>query len=253
MEQMLILGSSNAVPHIDQANAQLLARTSERAVLIDCGDNPINHFRNFGIPLDHLSDLILTHFHPDHVAATPLLLMDMWLMGRTAPLRIHGLEPVIQRTQAMLDLYEWRRWPGFYPVSFHVIPSQEMSLVLDEPDLRILGSPVCHLIPTLGLRLEYIRSGQTVAYSCDTEPCDAVAHLAKDVDVLIHEATGESVGHSSTAQAACVAKRAGARSLWLIHYAENADRGEMLASAGKVFSGPVSVARDLLSIDLPIS
>lgn len=250
MEQMLVLGSSNAVPHIDQANTQLLACTPARAVLIDCGDNPLNRLRQLEIPLDRVTDLILTHFHPDHVAATPLLLMDMWLMGRTAPLRIHGLVTVVQRTQAMLDLYDWQRWPDFYPVSFHGIADQEMSVVLDEPDLRILSSPVRHLIPTLGLRLEFGLSGQAIAYSCDTEPCDAVVHLAKDVDVLIHEATGELVGHSSAAQAACVAARAGAHSLCLIHYPENADRTEMLEAAGKNFSGPVSIAQDMHKLEI---
>ena len=46
-----------------------------------------------------------------------------------------------------------------------------------------------------------------MAYSCDTEPCDEVIRLSEGVDVLIHEATGESLGHSSARQAGEIAKK----------------------------------------------
>jgi ribonuclease Z len=250
MTQIVVLGASNAVPQAGQENTHLLVRTSRRSVLIDCGVNPLRHLQDLGLNLDGLTDLILTHFHPDHVAATPLLLMDMWLVGRVAPLRIHGLEPVIQRTKALMELFEYKNWPGFYPLEYHCVPDEDLSVVLDEPDLRILGSPVCHMIPTMGLRFEFREIDRVAAYSCDTEPCTNVVRLAKDADLLIHEATGASLGHSSPAQAAEIANRAGARKLCLIHYPGNGQDGKMAAEAGAVFKGPVIVAKDLMEFDL---
>jgi metal-dependent hydrolase (beta-lactamase superfamily II) len=33
-----------------------------------------------GVDFNRLTDLILTHFHPDHVSGVPMLLMNMWLI-----------------------------------------------------------------------------------------------------------------------------------------------------------------------------
>jgi ribonuclease Z len=250
MAQMMVLGSANAVPDVGQENTYLLACTSERSVLIDCGNNPVPLLRKMNINLDQLSDLILTHFHPDHVASAPLLLMDMWLLGRTAPLRILGLKDVIDRMEAMMELYDWRSWPRFYPVIYERIPAEEMSLVLDYADMRMYGSPVEHMIPTLGLRIEFPAPKRVIAYSCDTEPCQQVVRLGKDADILLHESAGASYGHSSPAQAAGIAVEAGARALCLIHYPTDSNPDELVKEAQRVFPGRVFAARDQMDLNI---
>jgi ribonuclease Z len=70
------------------------------------------------------------------------------------------------------------------------------------------------------------RAGRRVVYCTDTRPCDAAVALAKNADVLIHEATYTSDltmeaferFHSTAAEAATIAKRAYARRLLLTHY-----------------------------------
>ncbi len=54
-------------------------------------------------------------------------------------------------------------------------------------------------------RVVVLGSAAAVAYSSDTSPCDAVVALARDADVLIHEAAKDTLGHSSAAQAGEVA------------------------------------------------
>ena len=51
------------------------------------------------------------------------------------------------------------------------------------------------------------KTGTSLAYSCDTEPCTAVVDIARDVDILLHEATGAVTGHSSAAQAGEAARQ----------------------------------------------
>ena len=250
MAQMMVLGSANAVPDVGQENTYLLACTSERSVLIDCGNNPVPLLRKMNINLDQLSDLILTHFHPDHVASAPLLLMDMWLLGRTAPLRILGLNDVIDRMEAMMELYDWRSWPRFYPVIYERVPAEEMSLVLDYSDMRVYGSPVEHMIPTMGLRFEFPAPRRVIAYSCDTEPCQQVVRLGQDADILLHESAGASYGHSSPAQAAGIAVEAGARSLCLIHYPTDSNPDDLVKEAQKVFPRRVFAARDQMDLNI---
>lgn len=246
MAQIVILGSASAVPAVEHENTHMLVVEGDRNVLIDCGSNPVQHLNRAGIQFERLTDLILTHFHPDHVSGAPLLLMGMWLMGRKKSLEIYGLPHTMDRMEGMMTLFEWQRWPDFYPVNFNRVAGNELALVLETAGMRILASPVKHLIPTIGLRIEFKKSGKTVAYSCDTEPCDQVVRLAKDVDLLIHESTGNSIGHSSAVQAAEIACKANAKSLSLIHYPPDAHSDTLLKEARRIFSGNVIVATDFM-------
>lgn len=252
MAKFIILGSSNAVPTPTNDNTHMLAISQERTVLIDCASNPVLRLPQVGVDFERITDLILTHFHPDHVSGAPLWLMDMWLLGRKQPLEIHGLAHTLDRLEAMMNLYGWQEWPNFYPVTLHKLPEEAMTPVLECASLRIFASPVKHLIPAIGLRIEFPLAGKAVAYSCDTEPCEAVVHLAQGVDVLIHEAAGAAPGHSSAEQAAEIAHRAGAASLYLIHYptgtgVANPDR--LLSQAQARFLGPVALAEDFTTLD----
>ena len=123
-----------------------------------------------------------------------------------------------------------------------------MSLAIGSPNLRIYTSPVKHLLPTIGLRVEFLSEEKTLAYSCDTEPCPQVVGLAHQVDVLIHEATGNSVGHSSAAQAGHIAREAKALSLYLIYY-KTSEQAAKLDEARKVYSGKLFLATDGLVIN----
>ncbi len=147
-----------------------------------------------------------------------------------------------------MKLHEWKRWPNFFPVLFHRLPEMEMSLFISSPILKVYASPVKHLIPTVGLRVEFTREEKVVAYSCDTEPCGQVVELSAQASLLIHEATGASVGHSSPAQAGEIARQAEVKKLMLIHYSK--EKGATaLAEAKTVFSGPVQLAEDLMRLE----
>ena len=76
-----------------------------------------------------------------------------------------------------------------------------------------------------------------MCYSSDTQPCDNMVELARGVDVLIHEATGEKMGHSSPEQAGEIAQRAGAGQLLLIHYPSRVDTEEWVTRARSRYSG----------------
>lgn len=249
MARVIILGSSNFVPDIEHGNTHLLINAGELNVLVDCAGDVIQRLQKIQMPFDQITDLILTHFHPDHISGAPLLLMGMWIMGRKRPLNIYGISHTIYRIQALMDFYEWQTWPNFYPVSFIQVEEKGFAPVIDAPNLSISAYPVKHFIPTVGLRVEFKQSGKSLAYSCDTEPCQAVELLAKDVDVLIHESTGGTNGHSSSVQAAEVAKKARAKELYLIHYQERGQALEkMVRDAENVFPGPVHLAKDFATI-----
>ena len=251
MGRVIVMGSASAVPDATHENTHILVDAGSRVVLVDCPGSPLVRLEQAGIDPARLTDIILTHFHPDHVSGFGPLLMGLWLIGRKAPLNVYGLQATTERAEKMMELYDWEQWPNFYPVQFTVLPEEEHTPVLSDTDLRVFASPVSHLIPTMGLRFEFGRGRHVLTYSCDTEPSQAVRRLADGADVLIHEATGSSIGHTSPEKAGEIATQAGVGALYLIHYPPQlVDPEDLVAQARQTFQGPISVAHDLLSIDM---
>jgi ribonuclease Z len=251
MVKLVILGSSNAISSSNSENTHMAFLGQQHRVLVDCVSNPLHRLGKFGVNYENLTDVVLTHFHPDHVSGVPLLLMDMWLRGRRTPIDIYGLHHTLDRVEGLMAMYSWSDWPDFFPVTFHRLPRNEMVPVLENEEFMIYGSPVRHLIPTIGLRLELKQNHKVIAYSCDTEPCMEVVRLASGADVLIHEASGETVGHSSAEQAGEIARKAEVGALFLIHYPTGEfTNGDLIAESKRQFSGEVKLATDLMTLDL---
>lgn len=247
MDEIIILGSGFAHPQTEAEYTHLFLKTDDKKVLIDTGSNPIVSMYKAGINPHLLTDLIITHFHPDHVSGLPLLIMGLWLQQHHDPLVIHGLTSTINKIRANLDLYDWRDWPKLFPVEFHNL-NETYSSVIQSESLSVFSEPVKHLIPTIGLRCEIPHSQKIMAYTSDTEPCDAILEIADNANYLFHEAAGKAKGHSSAAQAGENATKSGVKSLYLIHYPLD-HTTTLIQEAGNTFNGPVFLAKDLMHLD----
>ena len=103
MARIIILGSAAAVNDAEHDYTHFIIEGESGPILIDCGSNPLGKIHKLGINDDSLQDMILTHFHPDHVSGVPNMFMHMWLLGRKSPLRArHSLRKYRQN----------RHWPG---------------------------------------------------------------------------------------------------------------------------------------------
>jgi ribonuclease Z len=251
MPKVIILGSSNAVPSKNHENTHMVIIGMKRTILVDCVGNPVVRLQQAGVDLDNLTDIVITHFHPDHVSGVPLLLMDMWLMGRSKPLNIYGLHYTLDRLEGLMGFYGWAEWPNFFPVGFYRLPEKEMAFVMDSDEFKVYSSPVHHMIPTIGLRVECKVPDKILAYSCDTEPCEQTVHLAGGADILIHEAGGASYGHSSAEQAGLIATRAEVGKLYLIHYPTGQfSNGNLVTEASRTYKGEIILATDFMTIEI---
>ena len=257
MAKLVVLGTASAVPDERHDNTHLTLLGEDRNVLIDCASNPHLSLRKAGVDPQKITDLILTHFHPDHVSGLAPYLMSMWLTGRTLPLRIYGLAHTLERAADMMKLYGWEQWPNFYPVIFHELNDTPMTLVFKNEEFIIYSSPVKHFIPTIGLRVEFLKTGKVLAYSCDTEPCPEVLGLASQANVLFHEVAVctddgrvKFEGHSSAYQAGEQAQQAGVETLYLIHYTGDCVLSYSLISQARLtFNGNVDLAEDMMELE----
>lgn len=245
MARLTILGSAAAVSDANHDNTHLLLQGQHgSAIVIDCGSNPIPKLTRLGIGAEDLTGLILTHFHPDHVSGLMIMLMQLWLKGRRHPLPIYGLHHCLQRVETLMQAAMCDTWPDFFKVSLCPLAEREDVLVLDNEDFRITSWPTVHYVPTVGLRVAVKPNGRVFSYSADTAPAPAVERLAQGADLLVHEAAGETPGHSSAAQAGQTAAAAQAARLVLIHYDPRNKPDDLIAEARTTYSGPVEVAHD---------
>jgi ribonuclease Z len=102
------------------------------------------------------------------------------------------------------------------------------------------------------------KPGQGVAFVMDTRPCQAAVELAAGADMLIIESTylssekqeAHDHGHMTAAQAATIAREAGARKLVLTHFSQRYQSVEpFLEEARPIFSNVVA-AKDGKRIDI---
>jgi len=252
MPKLIILGSSTNIPDETHENTHMVLLGGEHMVLIDGPGNPYIRLRKAGLDEKKLTDIVMTHFHPDHVSGIPLLLMAFGLSHRKDPLDIYANQHCSEYMKKVLDFYEWKKWTSWhlFPITFHTIPEEEKFLLLETEEFRIITSPVKHFIPTIGLRIEFKNNGKVIAYSCDTAPTPNLIALAKDADILIHEAAGESGGHSTALQAGESAAEAQVKELFLIHYPTNDfDYHDLVDEAAKAFDGPIAMTEDFMEFE----
>lgn len=112
------------------------------------------------------------------------------------------------------------------------------------------------------VRLEEVsarRPGQSVAVVMDTRLCDTAFSLARGVDLLICESTylsehtqeAHDHGHLTAAQAATIARDAGARRLVLTHFSQRYPRVEPFLEEASRIHPDVVAAKDGLRVPVP--
>lgn len=130
--------------------------------------------------------------------------------------------------------------------------------IKSEPTVRLDDGRVLNCSEFIGPP----KKGRIVAILGDTRPCDNGVALAKDADLVIHEATFEKKAeslaaeyfHSTTRQAAEIAKKANAKALCLTHISsryELKDNPLLEREAKEIFPNS-TVAKDFKKILIPV-
>jgi ribonuclease Z len=243
------LGTSGAVPSADRDTTALVVRAGGTVCLVDVGGSPVQKLRRVGVDPLELTAVVVTHTHPDHVYGLPALIQCLPLLGRREPLPVYCRVEHVDLVSRLLALFGLVG-PGRIEVPVVGVEPREGEPVLATGDLAVTASPNVHgPMPNLAVRVD--AGGRSVVYSSDTRPCPAVAALAREATVLVHEATfaepDPTQWHSTARQAGEVARQAGVRRLVLAHvgYAHHRALAPHIAEARAGFGGPVSVAAEL--------
>src|SRR5205814_2886697 len=71
--------------------------------LIDCGASSLPALKRLGIARDEIDLILITHFHGDHFAGLPFVLLDAQFSRRTRPLTIAGPKGIETRLREVME------------------------------------------------------------------------------------------------------------------------------------------------------
>jgi len=213
-----ILGGGGWFPGHGRHTACALLRQGDSAIVIDAGTGVARVIENPEL-LSGTSrlDILLTHFHLDHIAG----LAYLPALGLCEHTTIWGPGQLVYGTPTKELLARVSRQP------FHPVPLEQQDIdVRDLPrgEIELGGVTIAHRrqdrhsAPSLAFRL-----GDVLTWITDTAYDPDSGRFAEGSRVLAHEAwfTEQSPRnpeiHSSAAQAAAVAEQASAEELALIH------------------------------------
>jgi len=103
--ELIVLGSSAGVPTAHRFPTALALKVDEALYLVDCGAPVVTLLKALGEDPRAIQAVFLTHWHPDHAASLPMLIQDLQLTGRAAPLPVYGPMGTAQKLDDLLRLF----------------------------------------------------------------------------------------------------------------------------------------------------
>ena len=284
--RIVFLGTSSGTPSRDRNVTSVAVVLDGTVLLFDCGEGTQHQLLRAPVRSGAIETIFISHMHGDHVYGLPGLLGTMTLNSRSQPLTLVGPDALREFVTSALATTDHH--PGF-PIDIAPPPYRGRGFT-------VVSAPLDHRIPAIGYCIiederpgafdvekaralgispgpEYrelirrndsrvvgpSRRGRRIAICTDTRPCASAVELARDADVLIHEATytndmateADARRHSTAAGAARIAAEAGVGKLILTHFSTRyRDAEQLLAEARAIFPN-TEAASDLACFDVP--
>ena len=147
--ELLILGSSSAVPaHGRHLSSQVL-NVHERLYLIDCGEATQFRLQQCSVSHHKLDNIFISHLHGDHIFGLPGLINSMNLIGRRKKLNIYcpsGLDQIIDK------FFEISHSHINFEIRYHYINTLKYNKIFESNTLEVHAFPLQHSIDAYGFR-----------------------------------------------------------------------------------------------------
>lgn len=277
--KVTLLGTGSPLPDARRAGPATLVQAGGVHLLVDCGRGALMRLAAAGIPTPALlTAQLLTHLHSDHVTDFNDVVTTRWVTSPVdSPLPVVGPPGTAAFAARTLDML---RDDIGYRVTHHEDlnwePGVDVTEVLDGPvelavlagsGVRVTAAPTDHrpVTPTVGYRIDH--DGRSVVLAGDTVPCEGLDRLLEGAEVYVQTVIRDDVirqipmqrlqdvcdYHSTVADAARTAARAGVRTLVLTHMVPApvpGAEGEWVELAREHFDGEVLAPDDLGTIEL---
>ncbi len=230
---LTILGCYGPYPPAGGACSGYLVEEDGFRILLDCGNGTLSRLQKY-LPFWELDAVLVSHLHSDHTSDLMVMRYGLDLAQhrslRSGPLPLYAPpEPAAEYARIA------------YKEAYSLHPLQ-VGEVLALGPFNITFDSTVHALPCFAMRIE--SSKATLVYSGDTETYPGLAAFAKDADLFLCEANFQNAdmdqnppNHLSAAQAADIAKEAGAKRLLLTHHHAEKDLRVSLEEAKAKFPG----------------
>ena len=186
MTRVRFIGSGDSFGSGGRFQTCILVDAAGYRFLIDCGATSLVALKRAGVDPGSIDAVLLTHFHGDHCGGVPYLILDGQFTRRQRALVVAGPPGVRERMTAVFEaaLPTSSRTEQRFAVSYLELGEQPTRI----GPLDVVGLPVAHLPETAPHGLRVRVDGHVVAYTGDTDWCDALPRLADGADLFIAEA-----------------------------------------------------------------
>ena len=142
-----ILGCGSALPTRKHLPSSQVVNLREKLLLIDCGEGAQLAWRTTGLNWQKISHILLTHAHGDHVFGLPGFLSTMGLLGRTAPIYVHG-------PSSLQTFVEYMKAHFFadidYEIHFQPVDTTAHKIIFEDRSMEVWSLPLQHRLPCCG-------------------------------------------------------------------------------------------------------
>ena len=154
MFEILFLGTSASAPSAKRGLSAQIITHNEYRFLIDCGEGTQRQILQAGVGFRHLTRILLTHGHLDHILGLGGLVSTFMRWEAIDQLEIFGGRGTLDRVRALIDDVVLRGNQTPMPLYFREI---KPGIFFDAEDFTITAFPVTHRGPDC---LGYIFEGK---------------------------------------------------------------------------------------------
>lgn len=189
MTEVVFVGTSDAFGAGGRRQSAIVVRTGLGSLLLDCGPTTVSGLAALDVPRDELDAVVVSHFHGDHYAGLPqLLLACLYVDQREHPLIVagpSGVEDRVRRLAVQLGYaLEDRDWS--FRVEFRELWAGKPETV---GPAQITSFETYHQPEVQPHGLIVQSDKHRVAFSGDTGWFEALPSLVAGSDLLICECT----------------------------------------------------------------
>ena len=242
--KIYMLGTGTAVP-IRRGLPCIAMKIDSDIYVFDVGEGCQQRMIQMGLGIVKIKSIFITHLHGDHYLGLFGLLQSMHLLDKRDHLYI--VTPSI-----LIKLLENMKSKGLIRHSYpHEYLSVSEGEVYSDGKISVYAFKVDHTMDSYGYVID-VRGKYRIVYTGDTSPCESVVREAEKADLLIHESTFTSKHreealeqkHTTAADAALIALKAGVKQLVLTHISPRYTSSEEVLFDAYRYYKKVIVAED---------
>lgn len=242
------LGTGTILSGDPESCSSVLMETAYDKILVDCGPGTLQQLHHRKILTSELTQIFITHFHPDHISDLIPLLFTLANLPQDPVnmVQVWGPPGFNHFMEGMSFSY------GSWLESSRFQYSEMKSSPLPLKNCRVIWMKVNHNAESIGYRFEF--NNRSVSFSGDSGYCPELIDLAKNADLAIMECSYPDdrapENHLTPSQVGEIARQANPARLAITHLYPEILALFPLETIRKFYAGKSFLARDTEKIEL---